>query len=81
LCRQRRKAFLHLQVVRSASAQQTQRVVGTIDKVQGNVLYVKSDARPFTLKLADNALIVGAVKLEPRRNEHRTTRVLGTASG
>jgi hypothetical protein len=40
----------------------TQRVSGTIDKVEGNTLYIKSASGPLTLTLADNALIVGVVK-------------------
>jgi outer membrane lipoprotein SlyB len=47
----------------SALAQQTQRVRGTIEKVDGNTLLIKSsDGAPITLTLADNALIVGVVK-------------------
>ncbi len=47
----------------SAYAQQTQRVKGTVDKVDGNTLYVKApDGAPITLKLTDNALVVGVVK-------------------
>ena len=42
--------------------QQTQRVAGTIDKVEGKTLYVKSASGPVTLTLADNALIVARVK-------------------
>src|SRR6266403_2089866 len=50
--------------VSTASAQQptTQRVAGTIDKVEGNTLYIKSASGPVTLTLADNALIVARVK-------------------
>jgi hypothetical protein len=48
--------------VASASAQQTQRINGTIDKVEGNTLLIKADSGPLTLKLADNAMIVGIVK-------------------
>jgi hypothetical protein len=49
--------------VTSASAQQTQRVKGTIEKVDGNTLLIKGpDGAPVTLTLADNALIVGVVK-------------------
>ena len=42
--------------------QQTQRVAGTIDKVEGNTLYIKSTSGPVSLTLADNALIVARVK-------------------
>src|SRR6202140_3560035 len=50
--------------VSAASAQQptTQRVAGTLDKVEGNTLYIKSASGPVTLTLADNALIVARVK-------------------
>jgi hypothetical protein len=48
--------------VSAASAQQAQRINGTIDKVEGNTLFIKSDGGPVTLKLADNSLIVGVVK-------------------
>jgi hypothetical protein len=47
----------------SALAQQTQRVKGTVDKVDGNTLYVKGpDGAPITLKLTNDALVVGVVK-------------------
>jgi hypothetical protein len=55
-------AFATVFAVSTASAQQTQRVSGTIDKVEGNTLYIKAASGPLTLKLADNALIVGVVK-------------------
>ena len=42
--------------------QQTQRVAGTIDKVEGKTLYIKSASVPVTLTLADNAVIVARVK-------------------
>jgi len=42
--------------------QQTQRVVGTIDKIEGKTLYIKSASGPVTLTLADNALVVVRVK-------------------
>jgi hypothetical protein len=42
--------------------QQTQRVAGTIDKVEGKTLYIKSASGPITLTLADNAVIVARVK-------------------
>ena len=50
--------------VSTASAQQppTQRVAGTIDKVDGNTLYIKSASGPVTLTLADNAVVVARVK-------------------
>ncbi len=47
----------------SAYAQQTQRLRGTIEKIDGNTLTVKGpDGAPATLKLADNALVVDVVK-------------------
>ena len=51
-------------VVSTASGQQptTQRVAGTIDKVDGKTLYIKSASGPVTLTLADNAVIVARVK-------------------
>jgi hypothetical protein len=50
-------------VVSTAWAQQqTQRVAGTIDKVEGKTLYIKSASGPVTLTLADNAVIVARVK-------------------
>jgi hypothetical protein len=56
-------AFAAAIAVTSASAQQTQRVKGTIEKVDGNTLLIKGpDGAPVTLTLADNALIVGVVK-------------------
>src|ERR1700733_5910999 len=49
--------------VSTASAQQqTQRVAGTLDKVEGKTLYIKSASGPLTLTLADNAVIVARVK-------------------
>src|SRR5713101_2990343 len=49
--------------VSTAWAQQpTQRVAGTIDKVEGKTLYIKSASGPVSLTLADNALIVARVK-------------------
>ncbi len=42
--------------------QQTQRVAGTIDKVEGKTLYIRSASGPVTLTLADNAVIVARVK-------------------
>jgi hypothetical protein len=50
-------------VLASSANAQTQRVKGTVDKVDGNTLYVKgADGAPITLKLTDNALVVGVVK-------------------
>src|ERR1700686_2091481 len=50
--------------VSAASAQQptTQRVAGTLDKVEGNTLYIKAASGPVILKLADNALVVARIK-------------------
>ncbi len=49
--------------VSAASAQQqTQRVAGTIDKIEGKTLYIKSANGPVTLTLTDNAVIVARVK-------------------
>jgi hypothetical protein len=42
--------------------QQTQRVRGTIEKVDGNTLLIKSASGEVVLTLADNALVVGVVK-------------------
>jgi hypothetical protein len=42
--------------------QQTQRVRGTIEKVDGNTLVIKSSSGEVALTLADNALVVGVVK-------------------
>ena len=56
-------AFTAIFAVSTASAQQqTQRVAGTIDKVDGKTLYIKSASGPVTLTLADNAVIVARVK-------------------
>src|SRR3974390_2364845 len=55
-------AFATVFAVATASAQQTQGINGTIDKVEGNTLYIKAASGPVTLKLADNALIVGVMK-------------------
>jgi hypothetical protein len=56
-------AFATVFAVSTASAQQTQRVSGTIEKVNGNTLLIKApNGEPITLTLADNALIVGVVK-------------------
>ena len=48
----------------TAPAQQpaTQRVAGTLDKVEGNTLYIKAASGPVILKLADDALVVARVK-------------------
>src|ERR1700734_1855317 len=49
--------------VSTASAQQqTQRVAGTIDKVEGKTLYIKSASGPVRLMLADNGVIVARGK-------------------
>jgi hypothetical protein len=46
-------------VASSVLAQQAQRLRGTIQRVEGNILFVKGpDGAPATLKLADNAVIV-----------------------
>jgi hypothetical protein len=58
-------AFATVIAVATASAQQpqTQRVRGTIEKIDGNTLLIKSpDGAPVTLTLADNAVIVGVMK-------------------
>src|SRR5260370_37295244 len=56
-------AFAAVFAVSTAWAQQqTQRVAGTIDKVEGKTLYIKSASGPVTLTLTDNALIVARVK-------------------
>ena len=55
-------AFAAVFAVSTASAQQAQRVAGTIDKVEGNTLYIKSASGPVSLTLTDNALIVARVK-------------------
>jgi len=55
-------AFATVIAVTAVSAQQpqTQRVRGTIEKVDGNTLLVKGpDGAPATVSLADNAIIVG----------------------
>jgi hypothetical protein len=55
-------AFATAIAVTTASAQ-TQRLRGTIEKVDGNMLLIKSpDGAPLTLTLADNAVVVGVVK-------------------
>jgi hypothetical protein len=59
-------AFAMAIAVTTVSAQQpqTQRLRGTIEKVDGNTLLIKSatGGAPVTLTLAPNALIVGVVK-------------------
>jgi len=57
-------AFAAVFAVSTASAQQpaAQRVAGTLDKVEGNTLTIKSASGPVTLKLADNAMIVARIK-------------------
>jgi hypothetical protein len=42
--------------------QQTQRIAGTLDKVDGKTLYIKSANGPVTLTLTDNAVVVARVK-------------------
>jgi hypothetical protein len=48
----------------SAQQPQTQRVRGTIEKVDGNTLLIKAPTggAPITLTLADNAVVVGVLK-------------------
>lgn len=49
--------------VTTVAAQQTQRLRGTIEKVDGNTLLIKTrDGAPATLTLADNAVVVGVTK-------------------
>jgi hypothetical protein len=49
--------------VTTVAAQQTQRLRGTIEKVDGNTLLIKvRDGAPVTLTLADNAVVVGVTK-------------------
>jgi hypothetical protein len=56
-------ALAALFAVSTAWGQQpTQRVAGTIDKVEGKTLYIKSASGPVTLTLADNAVVVARVK-------------------
>jgi outer membrane lipoprotein SlyB len=56
-------AFATAIAVTAVSAQQqTQRVRGTIEKVDGNTLLIKSSSGEIALTLADNALIVGVAK-------------------
>ena len=55
-------AFATVFAVATASAQQAHRLEGTIDNVEGNTLYIKAASGPLTLKLADNAVIVGVMK-------------------
>ena len=57
-------AFAAVIAVTAVSAQQppTQRLRGTIEKVDGNTLLIKSPTGPVTLTLADKALVVGVVK-------------------
>src|SRR5215468_8342930 len=58
-------AFATAIAVTTALAQQpqAQRVRGTIEKVDGNTLLIKGpDGAPVTLKLADNAVVVGVLK-------------------
>jgi len=58
-------AFASAIAITAVSAQQpqTQRVRGTIEKVDGNTLVIKSPSgEPVTLTLADNAVVVGVLK-------------------
>jgi hypothetical protein len=57
-------AFATAIAVTAASAQQTQRVRGTIEKVDGNTLLIKSapSGAQVTLTLANNAVVVGVLK-------------------
>jgi hypothetical protein len=56
-------AFATAIAVTAASAQQTQRVRGTIEMVDGNTLLIKGpNGAPVTLALTDNAVIVGVLK-------------------
>jgi hypothetical protein len=58
-------AFATAIAVTTALAQQpqAQRLRGTIEKVDGNTLLIKGpDGAPVTLKLADNAVVVGVLK-------------------
>jgi hypothetical protein len=66
-------ALAAVMLVSTASAQQTQtqRVAGTIDKVEGKTLYIKSATGPVTLTLADNAVIVARVKASAADNQGR----------
>jgi len=49
-------------VVAVQAQQQTQRVRGVIEKVDGNTLLIKAAAGEVALTLADDALVVGVVK-------------------
>jgi hypothetical protein len=55
-------AFVSAIAVTAVPAQQTQRLRGTIEKVDGNPLVIKSAGGEVALTLADNALVVGVVK-------------------
>jgi hypothetical protein len=57
-------AFVTALAVTAASAQQAQRLRGTIEKVDGNTLLIKSapGGAQVTLTLADNAVVVGVLK-------------------
>jgi hypothetical protein len=57
-------AFVAAFAVSSVSAQaQTQRLRGTIERVDGNTLFAKArDGAPITLKLADNATVTAVYK-------------------
>ena len=58
-------AFATVIAVTTVAAQQpqTQRVRGTIEKVDGNTLLIKTpDGAPASVTLADNAVVVGVLK-------------------
>src|SRR5215813_4787436 len=56
-------AFATAIAVTAASAQQTQRVRGTIERIDGNTLLIKGpDGAPATVSLANNAVVVGVLK-------------------
>jgi ABC-type transporter MlaC component len=57
-------AFVTAVAVTVASAQQTQRVRGMIEKVDRNTLQIKSSSGkcPVAVSLADNAVVVGVLK-------------------
>ena len=65
--------------VSTASAQQpaTQRVAGTLEKVEGNTLTIKAASGPIILKLADNALIVARIDIPFRRSMDRLIVIPG----
>jgi hypothetical protein len=55
-------AFATAIAVTAVPAQQTQRVRGTVEKVDGSTLLIKSAGGEVVLTLADNALVVGVAK-------------------